>query len=296
LAGALARSAGVLQVGRRPALLSSALEGRPAATGDETTMVAEDDRPAASIDATTTLPRWGTVDVSEAPARRRPGSREKERRVLEAVIFDMDGLLVDSEPMWFRVRKALAHRHGKIWSEEDQRAMAGVHTDVWVAALHDKLEGALSPDEIFDEVTARMASYYERGGVPILAGAPEALAACAGRYRVGLASGSPQHLIEACLHGARWEDHFEARISSDELERGKPAPDVYLGIMRRMDLDPAATAVVEDSGAGIEAGKAAGAKVIAVPNPHTDPGPEILGLADACVGSLHELPAALEKF
>jgi HAD superfamily hydrolase (TIGR01509 family) len=194
------------------------------------------------------------------------------------------------------VRKALAHRHGKIWSEEDQRAMAGVHTDVWVAALRDKLEGALTPDEIFDEVTTRMASYYERGEVPILAGATEALVACAGRYRVGLASGSPQHLIEACLHGARWEDHFEARISSDELERGKPAPDVYLGIMRRMELDPAATAVVEDSGAGIEAGKAAGAKVIAVPNPHTDPGPEVLGLADACIGSLHELCATLERF
>jgi HAD superfamily hydrolase (TIGR01509 family) len=255
-----------------------------------------DDWRAALIDETTTQPRWDTVDVCKEPARRRPGSREKEPRVLEAVIFDMDGLLVDSEPMWFRVRKALAHRHGKIWSEEDQRAMAGVHTDVWVAALRDKLEGALTPDEIFDEVTTRMASYYERGEVPILAGATEALVACAGRYRVGLASGSPQHLIEACLHGARWEDHFEARISSDELERGKPAPDVYLGIMRRMELDPAATAVVEDSGAGIEAGKAAGAKVIAVPNPHTDPGPEVLGLADACIGSLHELCATLERF
>ena len=140
-----------------------------------------------------------------------------------------------------------------------------------------------------------MAGYYENGEVPILAGAHEGIAACAGSYRVGLASGSPQRLIDACLSGAGWSRYFECVISSDELEHGKPAPDVYLDILRRMGLSAHTTAVVEDSGAGIASGKAAGAKVIAIPNVHTNPGPQALALADACIETLHDLPAALER-
>lgn len=215
--------------------------------------------------------------------------------MIEAVIFDMDGVLVDSEPVWFQARVELLGRHGVEWSEADQHAMAGVHTDVWVQALHDKLGGALAPDEVLGAVVARMADTYERGEVPVLPGAAEAVAACAARYRVGLASGSPRRLIDACLAGAGWRDHFEALISSDELERGKPAPDVYLEIMRRMELDPPATAVIEDSGAGIRSGKAAGARVIAVPNVHTEPGADVLALADARIDSLHELADALAR-
>lgn len=215
--------------------------------------------------------------------------------MIEAVIFDMDGLLVDSEPMWFQARVDLLEPHGKTWTESDQLAMAGVHTDVWVATLHDKLDAALSPEQVFDEIVARMAGYYENGEVPILAGADEGIAACAANYRVGLASGSPQRLIDACLSGAGWSGYFECLISSDELEHGKPAPDVYLGILQRMGLSAHTTAVVEDSGAGIASGKAAGAKVIAVPNVHTNPGPQALALADACIETLHELPAALER-
>lgn len=213
--------------------------------------------------------------------------------MIEAVIFDMDGLLVDSEPAWFRARVELLEQHRKTWTETDQRAMAGTHTDVWVGALYDKLQGQLSREQVLDEIVGRMAGYYENGEVPILPGADEALAACADRYRVGLASGSPMRLIEACLKGARWGGFFEALISSDELEHGKPAPDIYLEMMRRMGLDPATTAVVEDSGAGIRSGKAAGAKVVAVPNPSTDPGPDVLGLADTRTASLRDLLGVL---
>ncbi len=192
--------------------------------------------------------------------------------MIVAVIFDMDGLLVDSEPAWYRARVDLAGEHGTIWTETDQIAMAGVHTDVWVDALYDKLEGKLSRQQVLDGIVGRMVGYYEAGEVPILPGADEALGACADRFRVALASGSTTALIEACLAGAGWRDHFEALISSDEVEHGKPAPDVYLQLIARMGLDPATTAVIEDSGAGIKAGKAAGAKVIAVPNPSTHPG------------------------
>jgi len=214
--------------------------------------------------------------------------------MINAVIFDMDGLLVDSEPAWYRARVELLEQHGEIWTETDQLAMAGVHTDVWVDALCDKLEGQLSREQVFDEILGRMAGFYEGGEVPVLPGADEALGACTGRYRVGLASGSPMRLIEACLKGAGWGRFFEGLISSDEVEHGKPAPDVYLEMMRRMGLAPMTTAVVEDSGAGIKSGKAAGASVVAVPNPSTDPGSDVLGLADTRIASLHELVGALD--
>lgn len=215
--------------------------------------------------------------------------------MLEAVIFDMDGLLVDSEPLWFRARRELLSRHGETWSGPDQLAMAGVHTRVWVDTLHERLAGALDRDEILEDNLDRMERFYAAGEVPVLEGAPEALDACAGRYRLGLASGSPRRLIDACLEGMGWDGYFEAVLSSDELERGKPAPDVYVEIMSRMGLEPDLTAVVEDSGAGIQAGRAAGARVVAVPNPTTDPGPEVLALADATLDSLRELEDALER-
>lgn len=215
--------------------------------------------------------------------------------MIEAVIFDMDGLLVDSEPAWFRARVDLLDQHGIAWTEADQLAMAGVHTDVWVDALHDKLDGALPRDAILEEIVGRMVRYYEAGEVPVLPGAGEALSACCATYQVGLASGSPHRLIDACVRGAGWGDHFEALVSSDELEHGKPAPDVYLEIMRHMRLEASTTAVVEDSGAGIRSGRAAGAKVVAVPNVHTNPGLEVLALADVRIATLHELHAALAE-
>lgn len=215
--------------------------------------------------------------------------------MIEAVIFDMDGLLVDSEPVWYLARKDLLQSYGKVWTEADQLAMAGVHTQVWVDAVGEKLEGRLSPEQVLEEILDRMERFYANGEVAVLTGADEALEVCAARYQVGLASGSPRRLIDAALRGSGWASHFENLVSGDELEHGKPAPDIYLEIMRRMDLDAASTAVVEDSGAGIRAGKAAGTKVIAVPNVHTMPPPGVLALADACIDSLYYLPRALES-
>ncbi len=215
--------------------------------------------------------------------------------MLQAVVFDMDGLLVDSEPVWFEARHELLQRHGKIWTEADQKRQMGVSTSTWVSYVTDRLEGAMRPDEVLNSIVGILAASYRRGHVPLLPGATEALTYCAGRYRIGLASGSPRLLIEAALTGAGWHRYFEETVSSDECAHGKPAPDVYLEVMRRMGLNAETTAVVEDSPAGILAGKAANMRVIAVPRGYTSPDDPTIGQADARLESLYQLPETLAR-
>lgn len=206
--------------------------------------------------------------------------------MINAVVFDLDGLLVDSEPMWFRARREIFQRFGLVWTAEDQKQQMGVSTAMWAGYLAQKLQGKLSREEIVTESLGKMAFYYRNGEVRIMPGAREALAYCAGKYKLGLASGSPKLLIDAALRGANWRHFFSEVVSSDAVNRGKPAPDVYLEAMKRMGVAAAETAVVEDSGGGILAGKAAGAQVIAVPNPEMMPAPEALRQADVVIDSL----------
>jgi HAD superfamily hydrolase (TIGR01509 family) len=215
--------------------------------------------------------------------------------VIQAVIFDMDGLLVDSEPVWFAARRELLARYGKRWSDADQERLMGVSTATWVDYVTDKLEGAMARGEVLHTIVGMMAEAYQSGDVPLLPGARDALDYCVDRYRVGLASGSPRLLIDAALAGAGWQRCFEEVLSSDVCARGKPAPDIYIEIMRRMDLTPATTVVVEDSVAGILAGKDAGAKVVAVPSGYTPSDDEALERADARLESLHGLATALSE-
>lgn len=214
--------------------------------------------------------------------------------VIEAVVFDMDGLLVDSEPVWFEARRELLSRFGKRWTDADQERLMGVSTATWVSYVWEKLEGAMTRDEVLETVVGIMAASYQRGDVPVLPGAAEALDYCVSRYRVGLASGSPRMLIDAALGGADWQRYFEVVVSSDECAQGKPAPDVYLEAMRRLHVSPARAVVVEDSSAGVRAGKAANAKVVAIPRGYTAPGDPAMELADARVATLHSLPGVLE--
>lgn len=216
--------------------------------------------------------------------------------MIHAVIFDLDGLLVDSEPMWFRARREIFQRFGLVWTVEDQKQQMGVSTAMWADYLAQKLQGKLSREKIVTESLDKMASYYRNGEVRIMPGAREALAYAATKYKLGLASGSPRLLIDAALGGVNWRHFFAEVVSSDEVNHGKPAPDVYLEAMKRMGVVAVETAVVEDSGGGILAGKAAGAKVIAVPNPEMMPVPEALRQADVVIDSLlafHRAVAAL---
>jgi HAD superfamily hydrolase (TIGR01509 family) len=215
--------------------------------------------------------------------------------MITAVIFDLDGLLVDSEPMWFRARSEIFQRFSLVWTEAEQKKQMGVSTAMWADYIALKLQGKMSREEIVNESLSKMASYYRAGEVRIMPGAAEALGYCAGKYKLGLASGSPMLLIDAALSGANWRHFFSEMVSSDEVNHGKPAPDVYLEVMKRMGVEAAATVVVEDSGGGILAGKAAGAKVVAVPNPEMMPAPEALREANVVIDSLFSLGRAVEE-
>jgi len=215
--------------------------------------------------------------------------------MIKAVIFDLDGLLVDSEPVWFEARKDFMNKFNLDWTDKDHRKQMGVSTEFWANYTYEKIEGRLSHEKIIDEILGRMVSYYEGGEVRILPGADEALKYCSKNYIVGLASGSPLKLINAALKGANWERFFSEIVSSDEVKKGKPNPDTYIEIFNRLNITPANTVVIEDSGSGIMAGVNSGAKVIAVPNPELMPSEDILSKADMRLGSLLELPKEIRN-
>jgi len=214
---------------------------------------------------------------------------------IQNVVFDLDGLLVDSEPVWFRVREEMFGRFGLSWTDNDQKALMGKSTAAWIEYVDEKLQGKLGRDVIFDETIKGMVSHYRSRNVRVMPGAHEALKFCASNFRLGLASGSPRILIDAALDANRWEQYFSQIVSSDEVPHGKPAPDVYTETMTRLGADPAGTVILEDSESGILAGKAAGASVIAVPNEHLMPSPEVLRTADVVIPSLAMIEKAMKK-
>jgi HAD superfamily hydrolase (TIGR01509 family) len=211
---------------------------------------------------------------------------------MEAVVFDLDGVLLDSEQVWDQVREQLARERGGRWHPGAQAAMMGMSSPEWSAYMHDEIGLADTPAEINDEVVQRMLERY-RAQLPLIPGAVEAVRRIGAAFRLGVASSSNRPLIEAVLEGAGITDLFEAVVSSEEVARGKPAPDVYLEAARRLGLEPAQAAAVEDSANGIRAAHAAGMRVLALPNQHYPPPPEALALADVVVGSADELTPEL---
>ncbi len=210
------------------------------------------------------------------------------RPVLQAVIFDMDGLLVDSEPCWDAARKAWAAERGVDWGPEDHRACMGVSTQTWAEYVLHRLGLDLTTEEVIERIVGRMRSIYSVG-IPYKPGAISAVEAAAARYPVGLASGSEKSLIAIVLADEPMRGKFKAAVCTDDMPAGKPAPDVYLECARQLGVEPAACVCLEDSGAGIQSGKAAGMKVIAIPDPRFPPRPAALALADVVLNSLEEL-------
>jgi HAD superfamily hydrolase (TIGR01509 family) len=214
--------------------------------------------------------------------------------VIDAVVFDLDGVLLDTEQLWDEVREGLARERGGEWSERAQADMMGMSSPEWSRYMHDVVGLRESPDEIAAEVVRRMAERY-RERLPLIPGAREAVERLAARWPLGLASSSNRPLIDLALQTSGLAPLFAATVSSEEVARGKPAPDVYLETTRRLAVDPARAAAVEDSRNGIRSAHAAGLRVIAIPNAHFPPDEESLALADDVVPSLAELtPEAVE--
>jgi HAD superfamily hydrolase (TIGR01509 family) len=207
--------------------------------------------------------------------------------VTAAVVFDLDGVLVDSEAVWDAVREQLAQERGGRWHPGAQREMMGMSSPEWSAYMHERIGLSEPPAEINRIVVERMLRRYA-AGPPWIPGALAAVRRVAGSFPLGLASSSNRELIDAVLEAGSLTGLFRATVSSEEVARGKPSPDVYLEAARRLRIDPADCVAIEDSHNGIRSAKAAGMRCIAIPNPQFPPG-EAAREADTLLGSIDEL-------
>lgn len=210
----------------------------------------------------------------------------------EAVVFDLDGVLLQSEEVWDVVRERYVRERGGRYDDEVQRAMMGMSAPEWSRYLHEEAGVPDEPEAINRDVVERMLEAYRRE-LPLLPGAAEAVRRAASEFPLGLASSSNREVFEEVLGLAGLAACFRATVSSEEVERGKPAPDVYLEAARRLGIAPESCTAVEDSHAGIRSARSAGMRVIALPNPSYPPDEGALALADEVAGSLDELTVPL---
>jgi len=216
------------------------------------------------------------------------GAKLQFALVIDAVVFDLDGVLLQSEEVWDAVRERYVRERGGRYDDEVQRAMMGMSAPEWSRFLHEEAGVPDEPDAINDEVVRRMLAAY-RDELPLLPGAVAAVQRTAAAFPLALASSSNREVFEEVLELAGIAGCFSATVSSGEVERGKPAPDVYLEAARRLGVDPTHCAAVEDSHAGIRSAKSAGMRVVAIPNAAYPPDEEALELADVVVRALDDL-------
>jgi HAD superfamily hydrolase (TIGR01509 family) len=209
-----------------------------------------------------------------------------------AVIFDMDGLLVDSEVYWEQSRRDFAQSRGCSWSAADELGAKGMNSREWATLIQERCGMDAPVEEIIAGVTGRMRTLYGNR-LPLLPGAIDAVKMAGGRFPLGLASSSPPEVIELVLAEMGILQDFSAIVSSDQVGRGKPNPDVFLETARHLGADPRTTVVIEDSSAGIRAAHNAGMRAIAVPNRHYPPSDEALALAYRVLPSLEHLSAEM---
>jgi len=212
--------------------------------------------------------------------------------VIEAVVFDLDGVLLDTEQVWDEVRERLAAERGGRYDAKAQRAMMGMSSPEWSRYMNEVVGIPDPPEEINAEVVRRLLVRY-RERLPLLPGAVETVERLARRWPLAVASSSNRELIEEFLSVSGLRTCFRAWVSSEEVPRGKPAPDVFLEAARRLGVPPQRCTAIEDSANGLRAAKAAAMRVVAVPNVHYPPPPDVLALADAVVGSPAELSDAV---
>ena len=206
----------------------------------------------------------------------------------QAVVFDLDGVIVDSEQVWDEVREQYTRESGGTYIESATRDMMGMSSPEWSRYMADTLGVPGTPEEINAAIIERMLVRYGEAP-PLIDGSVDAVRRIAARWPVAIASSSNPELIEVVVASAGLADLFSVAVSSQEVPRGKPAPDVYLEAARRLTVDPAACGAVEDSTNGIRSAKAAGMWVVAVPNPHFPPDDQAQRLADVVIGSVADL-------
>ena len=209
-----------------------------------------------------------------------------------AVVFDLDGVLIESERVWDTARKELVRDRGGTWHDRATTDMMGMSSKEWSSYMHDRLGVPMDPAEINDDVVRRVASTYEHG-LPLLPHALETVRELAARWPLGLASSSNRPIIDLVLERSGVRACFAAVVSSEEVAHGKPAPDVYLAAARELDVDPKDCAAVEDSTNGIKSAVAAGMRTIAVPNRQFRPDDDVLASAAVVVSSLAEVTVDL---
>jgi HAD superfamily hydrolase (TIGR01509 family) len=215
--------------------------------------------------------------------------------VIEAVVFDLDGVLLDTEELWDEARREIADERGGRWRPDAQQAMMGMSSPEWARYMHDVIGVPDPPGRITDEVVERMTDLYRRE-LPLIDGAIEAVHRIGARWPLGIASSSNRPLIDLFLELTGTQALFAATVSSEEVAGGKPAPDVYLEAAARLAVPPQRCAAIEDSENGIRSAAAAGMHVVAIPNPVFPPTPAALALAEVVLDSLTELtPEAVDR-
>lgn len=209
-----------------------------------------------------------------------------------AVIFDLDGVLLESEQVWSAVKHELTLEVGGVWTPGAEQDMLGMSSTEWSRYMHEELALPLEPAEISAIVAERVATRY-RESLPVIAGADLAVRTLAESYPLGLASSSNRQTIDLVLDLANWSSCFSTTTSSEEVAAGKPAPDVYVETARRLGVRAASCVAIEDSAAGIRSGRAAGLSVVAIPNRAYPPGADVLSQADVVLDNISELAGAV---
>ena len=209
--------------------------------------------------------------------------------MIRAVIFDLDGVIVDSETWWDEVRQTFARDHGRPWTQADQHAVMGSNSAQWSATMRERLDLDLTDADIEAAIVNGVVARYQRDGPPTIAGAVAAVRRIAADRPTALASSSHRRVIDAALAASDLTDVFDVVVSSDEVARGKPAPDVFLAAAGRIGIAPGDVLVVEDSLNGLRAAKAAGMSTVLVPNHSVPPAPGWEPFADAVLARLADL-------
>ena len=214
----------------------------------------------------------------------------REPRRFDAVLFDLDGVLVDSEPWWNEVRIAFAGAHGRTWTDDDHHAVMGANSRGWAITMRDRLQlDGMDLDAIQDAVVTGVVERYRTEPPPVIPGATAAVRRIAAQVPVAIASSAHPDVIAAAIDALGLRDVLGAIVSSDDVPHGKPAPDVYLAAAAQLGVEPARCLVVEDSVNGVRAGKAAGMFVVLVPNESVPPRPGTAALADLVIDRLADL-------